>query len=191
MSVRYWGAHELSEFVAARAARHGVVVADEQRRDRSVLVGRHMDTGEYNQQARPIRRAVSSLHEVNQRTNLRDLLCDFVPQPGHPAVNRFHAAFQMAWNTVVTACIEAVERPDREDLADLVGLADGQPPAVAEAIETLVGVVQHVGLFQMGDPRSNVIERQLGHALRRLEGQLQEGLGAAHGLLSVFTLTRG
>jgi len=40
----------------------------------------------------------------------------------------------------------------------------------------------------MGDPRANVIEPQLGYALRGLEMELQRGAGNGHGLVGIFTV---
>jgi hypothetical protein len=42
----------------------------------------------------------------------------------------------------------------------------------------------------MGDPLANIVEPQLGYILRNLESDLQQGLGAAHGVLAIFELVR-
>jgi len=42
----------------------------------------------------------------------------------------------------------------------------------------------------MGDPRANVIEPQLGYALRRLELGLQRGMGTGHGLMGIFEVKK-
>ncbi len=190
MAIRYWGGTELSEFVAERVGRHGRRVVSEERRDRSIVVGRHMDTAEYNPAAQPIRQAVSSLHEANRRTDLTELLFDFVAQPGHPEVNTFLERYQIAWNTVVLACMETVASDGAADPEAMALTTDRLPAPVSRAIETMVNVVEHVGWFDMGDPLANLIEPQLGHVLRTLEGDLQQGLGAAHGLLGIFVLAR-
>jgi hypothetical protein len=39
-------------------------------------------------------------------------------------------------------------------------------------------------------PRENIIEPQLGYALRYLEMKLQRGLGCAHGLVGIFEVDR-
>ncbi len=185
--LRFWGGRELAEFVAGVVGRHGVSVANSRIRDRSVLVGRHMDTAEFNPNARPIRRVVSSLHEFNQRTDMYDLLFDYIPKPGHEELNEFFETFQMAWNTVVLACIEALSLND-EQLKEEVDFDYCE--AVRQAIRTVRNVVRNVRWFEMGDPLANIIEPQLGYVLRMLETQLQQGLGAAHGVLGIFELRR-
>jgi hypothetical protein len=42
----------------------------------------------------------------------------------------------------------------------------------------------------MGDPRANVIEPQLGYALRGLELTMQKGMGTGHGLVGVFEVKK-
>jgi hypothetical protein len=64
------------------------------------------------------------------------------------------------------------------------------PRSVREAIDTFRKVVQHVQWFRMGDPRASIVEPQLGYILRNLEMDLQEGLGAGHGLLAVYALQK-
>ena len=51
-------------------------------------------------------------------------------------------------------------------------------------------VVEGVGWLGLGLPRENIIEPQLGYALRSLEMKLQQGLGCAHGLVGVFEVSR-
>lgn len=186
--LRFWGGSELDQFVTERAAANGIRVLRREIRDRSILVGRHMDTGEFNEHAQPLRRQVCSLHEFNRRTDLRELLFDYVPAPGHRAVNAFFESYQMAWNTVVGACLEAVGRHDEEAADEPLG--DDYPEPVRKAIETIRNVVRNVRWFEMGDPLANIIEPQLGYVLRMLEQSLQQGLGAAHGVLGVFELSR-
>ena len=47
-------------------------------------------------------------------------------------------------------------------------------------------VVEGVGWLGLGPPRENIIEPQLGYALRYLEMKLQRGLGCSHGFMGVF-----
>jgi hypothetical protein len=52
-------------------------------------------------------------------------------------------------------------------------------------------VVSGVGWLTTGLPRENVIEPQLGYALRRLMRTLQKGQGSAHGLVGIFEVENG
>jgi len=187
--LRYWGGRELQDFVAAIVARKGVEIRRQELRDRSILVGRHMNTAEFNPNAQPLRQAVSSLHEFNQRTDLDSLLFDYLPRSGHLELNAFFERFQMAWNGVVEACMEALKHADNHDKLSEEP-PDEYPESVQDAIRTIRDVVRNVRWFRMGDPLANIVEPQLGYILRNLENDLQEGLGAAHGVLGIFELTR-
>ena len=188
--MRYWGGAEFDEFMQGITAAKQVKIVRERLQDRSILVGRHMDSLEYNPHATGIRSAVNSLLEFNHRTDLNDLIFDYFPQPGHPELNRFFESFQSAWNAVVYACMEAVNYwQEPEKLVD--DLVEDYPPVVQDAVRTIRCVVRDViELFRMDDPLANIVEPQLAYLLRDLEWRLQQGLGAAHGLLAVYELRK-
>jgi hypothetical protein len=183
--LRYWGADEFDAFIREIVEEQGGRVAKAELRDRSVLVGRHMNTGEFNARAQPIRASVNCLHELDHRTDLESLLFDYAPKPGYAAINAFFESFQMAWNAVVYAAVEALERWDDAEWLSRPP-PEEYPDPVQGAIRTIRNVIGNVQWFRMGDPRANVVEPQLGYILRNLEMDLQKGLGAAHGLLAVY-----
>lgn len=187
--LRYWSAEEFDGLVSKVAGIKGVRVSRRQIWDRSICVGRHMDTGEFNPHAPAIRATVNHLHEFNVRTDLNALFFDYEPHPDFPCVNQFFERFQTDWNTVVRAAVEALEHWDEPEWLR-------RPPdseyseVVQEAIQTIRKVVENVKWFRMGDPRANVVEPQLGYILRNLETDLQEGMGVGHGLLALFELEK-
>lgn len=187
--MRYWAAEEFDRFLTEIVTRAGARVVKRQFRDRSVLVGRHMSTGEFNPNAQPIRDAVNRLHEINHRTDLSSLIFDYTAVPGFDKLNAFFDRFQMAWNAVVYAAIEALENWDKPDLLRQQPSKE-YPKVVRESIRTIRDVVRNLHWFRMGDPRANVVEPQLGYILRNLEIDLQQGMGAAHGLLATYELQK-
>lgn len=183
--MRYWGGEEFDAFVARVVASKGGRITKRQLHDRSLLVGRHIDTAQYNPHVRPIRRAVNRLHETTRRTDLRSLIFDYAPHPRFDRLNAFFERFQMAWNAVVYDAIDALDHWD--DSRWLRRPApDEYPSIVRDAIQTFRTAVRHVQWFRMGDARASVVEPQLGYILRNLEMDLQEGLGAGHGLLAIY-----
>jgi SAM-dependent methyltransferase len=187
--LRYWSRQELDTFLERVVAGQGAQISKKLYWDRSVLVGRHMNTGEFNRHAQPIRAAVSSLHEFNCRTDLTTLLFDYSPHLGFPELNAFFERFQVAWNTVVYAALEALEHWDDPAFLRQEPPAD-YPDILRESIRTIRNVIRNIQWFRMGDPRANVFEPQLGYILRNLEMDLQQGLGAAHGLLAVVEIQK-
>lgn len=188
-SMRFWGGQEFHDFVSDIAERTGADIARHELWDRSVLVGRHFDTAEFNTSAQPIRSAVNSLHEFNTRTDLEQLLFDYAPHPDFNEMNEFFESYQMAWNAVVYAAIDALDHWDSPDHLKQPAPREF-PEAVRNAIETIRNVIRHIRWFRMGDPRANVVEPQLGYILRNLEMDMQQGLGAGHGLLAIYEFTR-
>lgn len=184
--MRYWTQQELEQFLARVSQQSGRSVSLRRSFDRSILVGRHMDTALYNPKAPALRRAVNMLHESNHRTELRDLLFDYHPKPGFDHVNRFFEHIQMAWNLVVSYCIDLLSSdemdPEHEDV-------EAFPEPVAGAVKTVGKVIDNVRWMRMGDPRANIIEPQLAYTLRSLEIGLQQGQGYAHGLVGIVEIT--
>lgn len=187
--IRYWGGEELEAFVREICSRKGVKIVRRMIHDRSILVGRHMDTAEFNPNAQALREAVCSLHEFNIRTDLSSLLFDYIPRPEHPRLNTFFEQFQMAWNAVVYACMEALENWNNQEKLQEEPSEDCSD-AVQRAIATVRAVVRNVRWFRMGDPLANIVEPQLGYVLRNLEIDMQRGMGAAHGVLATFELAK-
>jgi hypothetical protein len=57
-------------------------------------------------------------------------------------------------------------------------------------MERMKLVMEGVGWLELGLPRENIIEPQLGYALRYLEMKLQQGLSCSHGLVGVFEVNK-
>jgi hypothetical protein len=161
--------------------------------DRSVLVGRHMDTDEYNAYAQPLRYAVNSLHELNIRTDLSTLIVNYAPRPGFGFLNDYFENLQTCWNTLVQFTGDLLVKYDRQAsrlTADVPAPPATYPQPLRETMARMRRVVEGVGWLTTGLPRENIIEPQLGYALRHLEMCLQAGQGLAHGLVGVFEISK-
>lgn len=161
--------------------------------DRSVFTGRHMDTAEYNRYAQPIRQAVNSLHEVNLRTDLHTLLIDYVPKPDFDFINAYFENLQVCWNTLVRYVAHLINLYDEQErcfTSRLPEIPASYPPALREMMERMRLVVEGVGWLGLGLPRENIIEPQLGYALRYLVMRLQQGQGCAHGFGAIFEVNK-
>lgn len=184
--MRYWSRGEVEQLLERVSQRSGRKLELRRTFDRSLLVGRHIDTGVYNAQAQPLRRVVNMLHESNHRTDLRDLLFDYRPRPGFPEANRFFERLQMAWNGVVDYCIDRLTSdemdPEHQNL-DLL------PEPVQTAAKTMARVIENVRWMRMGDPRANILEPQLAYTLRGIEVELQRGEGYGHAFLALVELS--
>ena len=183
---------EVMAIVAEASRRAGVEIEPLGFLDRSILVGRHTITGDYNANCPKLRVPINSLFEGYLRTDLESLLVDYVPRPGFDHLNNFFEMFFMSTNALVTYTLELLQGYDSE--AGRLGAAPEiqafLPEPLKEAMETIRRVVEGVGWVQWGDARANVIEPVLGYALRKLELDLQPGSGVGHSLAGLFRIRK-
>jgi SAM-dependent methyltransferase len=182
---------EVTDIVRGAEALSGAEIIVQRLFDRSMFVGRHIDTGEYNRHCTPVREAVNSLLEPNIRTDLTSLIVDYVPRHGFTELNRFFEKYTMSWNTLVKHTIEFLaEYEESEAPAEsAVDIYQFYPESLRKAVETMQKVVSTTGGLP-GDSRANIIEPQLAYALRRLEMELQSGSGTGHGLVGILQVNR-
>ncbi|NLF06707.1 MAG: class I SAM-dependent methyltransferase [Pirellulaceae bacterium] len=184
---------EVEYIIAEASERSGVEIRPLDYFDRSVFTDRHMDTADYNPHAQPIRLAVNSLHESNTRTPFASLLIDYVPKPGFDYLNSYFEQLQMCWNTLVQYVEDLMCSFDiitRRFNSPTPPILASYPPALQEMMERMRLVVEGVGWLGLGLPRENIIEPQLGYALRFLEMSFQQGMGCAHGLVGIFEIDK-
>jgi len=74
LTLRLMSRPEVNQVIGQASKRAGVEIRPLTFFDRSTLIGRHMDTRDYNRHAQPLRKAVNSLHEANLRTDLHSLI---------------------------------------------------------------------------------------------------------------------
>lgn len=194
LNLRMMSREEAEGIVAEASRRAKVNIRPLEFFDRSVFTGRHMDTLEYNPYGQEIRNAVNSLHEVGLRTPLEALKIDYVPKEGFPLLNDYFEHLQLCWNRLV-AHVQELMRAYDDQAAKLPAGAVEDPPAsypkpLREAMRKMTRVVEGTGWLSYGRPRENIIEPQLGYSLRRMVCQMQQGLGAAHGLCAVLEIDK-
>lgn len=160
--------------------------------DRSIFIGRHLDTGDYNKNCPKLRGPVNALFETYVRTDLENLLVDYVPRPGFDHLNNFFESFFMSSNTLVKYTMSLLGDYDCETgkLACVPDILPYYPKPLKEAMETMRRVIEGVGWLNWGDVRANLIESVLGFALRKLEMELQPGTGMGHGLVGIFEIRK-
>lgn len=186
--LRFWSREEMEGVMKEVEEETSVKLKPLTFFDRSIFVGRHVNTQYYNKKAQPLRRVVSSLHADNIRTDLNDLIVDIPPVEGFDEQNRFFAEQQKRWNTLVEHTIDIVNNPNQwGDLPDSVEEFD---VCLRKEIRVMNRVIQNVGWMKMGDPRANIIEPQLGYALRELEMGYQEGKGMSHAMMVIFAIEK-
>lgn len=183
----FWLGDEIRSLATRAAKRANARIRVLELYDVSMFVGRHVDTREYNEWASPVRHVVNKLHEPNIRTNLDDLRVKVLPVRGYDHLDRYFAGLQLCWNSLVDYCQRRLEgRQNPVSAKNWRTL-----PAVAQmGIMMMDRVFDAVSWMRMGDPRGNIIEPQLGYALRNLELELQLSAGRGHSLVGAFEIRK-
>jgi SAM-dependent methyltransferase len=181
--LRFWSGDEIHA-LCADLREGGASLRVVELLDRSVFVGRHVDTGEYGTCLPPLRSLVNRLYEQNVRTPIERMRVAYRPVEGADDLNRFFARVATCWNVLVDFTVERL-RATRVQLTQMEGWRNFPAP-LQMALVTLDRVVDSVAWMDVGDVRANVLEPQLAHVLRRMQEQLQEGRGCGHGLLALL-----
>lgn len=190
--LRLVSADEVRRIVGDAARESGAELRIRRLFDRSVFVGRHMDTAEYNRNCPAIREVVNSLLEPNTRTDLGSLVIDYSPRDGFVELNAFFEGFTMCWNTLVRRTMKFLAEFDdtSSDGKDLnLEMYTFYPEPLKVALKTMKRVIDVTGRLP-GDTRANIIEPQLAYALRRLEMEMQPGAGTGHGLVAILEIRK-
>jgi len=193
ITLRLMSRAEAEAIVDAASEIAGVKIKPLKWFDRSVFTGRHMDTGEYNSHAQAIRNAVNSLHESNLRTEMSSLLIDYIPKVGFGFVNEYFEHLQMCWNALVKYVdhlMKIFDETNRIYTEEPPVPPVSCPPALKDMMARMKLVIEGIGWLGYGLPRENIIEPQLGYALRYLVCNLQQGQGCAHGLVGIFEIDK-
>ncbi len=183
---------EIMKIINKASDRSGVKVVPVCFYDRSIFVGRHLETGDYNRYCPPMRSRVNSLFESYMRTDLSSIKFDYVPRQGFDHLNNFFEMYFMSCNALVDYTISLLSQYESES-----GLIKSEPEIksyfpepLKEVMRTMRKVVEGVGSLKYGEVRANFIEPQLGYALRELEIKLQPGTGVGHSLAGIFRIEK-
>ena len=193
LTLRLMSRAEAEAIIAEAGKQSGMEIKPLKWFDRSVFCGRHMDTAEYNPHAQPIRNAINSLHEPNLRTEMDSLLINYVPRGGFEFLNEYFEHLQMCWNALVNYVAHLMDIFDEENriyTKEPPTLPVSCPIALRDMMERMKLVVEGIGWLGYGLPRENIIEPQLGYALRYLVCNLQQGQGCGHGLVGIFEIDK-
>jgi len=183
--VARWSADELEQMIRRAADETGRQAVIKDLRDRSILVGRHMDTGLFNGQPRSIRRAVNCLFDRDYRGDCAHLgvVIDFLDSCGGDcpeACDRIRA-HQCDWMAVV-GLYAALAGSKGQAVKRLI---ESARPELAEEMKMLAWVYRNASRFPVADFWASVMGPQVACVLRNLEYALSRGLGCGHGLFCV------
>ncbi len=183
---------EIDAIIKAAEEKSGCRIRPLKYFDRSILVGRHLETGDYNANCPALRTPINSLFEGYTRTDLESLLVDYVPRPGFDHLNNFFEKFFLSTNALVKYTIGLLSgyNAGTESFSDAPDILPFYAEPLKEAMHSMKRVIGGVGWLLWGDVRANVIEPHLGYSLRKLEMELQPGIGVGHSLSGIFEIIK-
>ncbi len=188
--VCYWTGGEVEALVDRVAKSRRRTMRLVELRDRSILVGRHMQTGAFNARPLAYRLEINRLFHPDHRGNLDTLhaslpFLDEVRDAAPEAWTRIDE-YRRAWNTVV-ATVEALMRSDAPRVRQEIEAAE---PNLAEELKMLAWLYRNAARFPVVDFWASIMGPQVACVLRNLELSLPRGLGCGHGLMAVIEIDR-
>jgi hypothetical protein len=182
---------EIERMVARVREQTGISLTIDTLFDRSLFVGRHIETGDYNAHLKTqLRQTVNSLFERNQRTDLEHLLLNYHPQPDFPDANQFFNRYHQCWNSLVRCTMNGLRDSGQQSTLD----AEPEREADAQLLNNLkmhlTQIIDESRTWTYDDPRANIIEPELGYALRHLEMTMQQGMGNGHGIIAIMRVNK-
>ncbi|MFN6475321.1 class I SAM-dependent methyltransferase [Nostoc sp. DedQUE07] len=184
--MTFWTGHSLKSLSSITS---GINILDVM--DRSILVGRHIDTGEYRTGLKPTRSFVNSLFNPLLRTNLEDLIIDksIITDSNEPLIHEFFNTIIEEWNTLIEFCQAKIAKEKIEVKNNLSSSLLKNLTALDNIIE-MTESENWKNCHLSADPRASFIEPELAYALRNLEYDTQLGIGAGHGLLAILEIKK-
>lgn len=180
-NMSYWGGEEIRQLLQKAADSCGKKVEIDIK-DRSVFIGRHMDTGIFNGHKCSYRKHVNFIFDRDYRGKIKEMDIDLsfldkykddAPE-AHARINSYAAD----WNAVTRFATALLEN-DAERIKSMIETA---PAYLGEDFKMLAWLFRNSSRFPVVDFWSSIIGPQIGCILRNLEYDLPQGLGCGHGL---------
>ncbi len=99
-------------------------------------------------------------------------------------VNAYHQQFADCWNYLVSYT-KTILTGNK-----LPKASARMPLPLRRTLNVMRGVVRAGARTKIGNPRTSLVEPQLGYCLRELEMELQRGQGCGHGLVAIFEVVK-
>ncbi len=182
--VRFWGGSEIRDLIEDIALKNNRRVTVKCI-DRSILVGRHMSTGYYNQHPQNLRFEINKFFDRDYRGSVEHLFVDISYLDSLKELNSevyqriLH--YQKLWNRTISF-LDALMNKKKVPLTKILELA---PAELKEELQMLQWLDGNSSRFPVVDFWASIMGPQVACVLRNLEFGLPEGLGCGHGLFCV------
>lgn len=183
--VRFWSASELTNLItnlAGKLNRNVTINCI----DRSILVGRHIDSGYYNKHPQPLRYEVNKLFDRDYRGDAKNLIADIsflAPFKQKRPEEYNHLEYYLNnWNHTILF-LNALIAEDKKKIEELFENASDD---LKEELMMLKWLEGNSSRFPVVDFWASIMGPQIACILRNMEFALSKGMGCGHGLFCVI-----
>jgi len=186
--VTYYSGSELSQLIETAAEAAGKKAKIITMQDRSILVGRHMDTCLFKKQRHQIRAEVNRLFERDYRETINGLSLDIdylqeVKEVNQEAWTRIFDYYNL-WQTIVNTLQALISGNN----AEVKRIIESSCEKLTDDLKMLAWLYRNADRFPAINFWASVMGPQVACVLRNLELSLPQGLGCGHGLFCVVEI---
>ncbi|HBR18729.1 MAG TPA: hypothetical protein DD726_00710 [Phycisphaerales bacterium] len=183
--VAYYSGSELNGLIESAAKSAGRKAKIITMQDRSIFVGRHMDTCLFKNQKHQIRAEVNRLFERDYRETINGLSLDIdylqeVKEVNCQVYTRIFDYYNL-WQTVINT-LQALIAGNNAEVKRIIESSSGK---LADDLKMLAWLYRNADRFPAINFWASVMGPQVACVLRNLELSLPQGLGCGHGLFCV------
>ncbi len=186
----FWTGQELTEVLQHAAAASGVKIQVLTLKDRSILVGRHMDTCFFKPMRLGVRKQVNRLFDRDYRADTLRLSVDLsyldVCRDAAPEAYRRIESYHASWSAVI-GTLDALMQGDNPRVRQWI---ESTPEPLTEDLKMLAWLYRNADRFPSVDFWASVMGPQVACVLRNLELNLPDGLGCGHSLCCIVRIRK-
>lgn len=186
--VCYWEPSGFYRLLDRVCEKTGTKIQTVQCIDRSVFIGRHMETGLFGAPKSNYRYSVNHLFDHDHRAEVSELFVniDWSQDIGktHPDVWARLLDYKDKWNCVITL-VDALVHSDNKKISYLI---ETTPADISNELKFLTWLYRNAHRFPVVDFWANVMGPQIAMILRNIEMYAQPAVGCGHGLLAVIKI---
>jgi SAM-dependent methyltransferase len=183
-NICFWSIEELKKNLKNAAKNSGVSIGKSYFLDRSIFVGRHMDTGLLSTKPMPLRYQVNRLLDQGFRADISQLKVDLSHLEEYKDINpkvwERIADYQRQWNRIVYL-LEALNVKDDIKVKNFIENTDIE--LMSDELKFITWLFRNADRFPVVDFWASIIGPQVGVILRNIEMSYEEGVGCGHGLV--------
>ncbi len=185
----YWSFDEFENLINIIASKTNKKIKI-QSFDRSIFVGRHMDTGIFNNSKSQYRYQVNRFFDRDFRGEIKNLKINlqftdnyirYLPDKVSEKINKY----KDTWNIIIEF-LDALINTDKNLISSIISSAD---ISISDDLKMLEWLYENASRFPVVDFIASVLGPQVACVLRNNELSLGNGLGCGHGLFCIVEVS--